>query len=48
MNKLVQAIYYEGFVLLFMENGKIYRMELNHFKGDHTFTLIGEIPNEPR
>lgn len=48
MNKLVQAIYYEGFVLLFMENGKIYRMTFNgRYSSDITFTLIGEIPNEP-
>lgn len=46
MDKLVQAIYFEGYVLLFMESGKIYRMDVEKaIHGQHSFILIGEVPN---
>lgn len=46
-DKLIQAIYYEGCVLLFMESGKIYKMVINNYNTNKMeFMLIGEIPNE--
>jgi len=46
MDKVVSVVNHRDFVLIFMESGKIYKMEFDNLVYQQiTFRLLGEVPN---
>lgn len=43
-DKLVAVVSHMGFLLMFMESGRIYKMNMSEYSFEITFSFIAEVP----